>query len=57
MIPVLEHDVDGDGPQMFEEPVCCSASGDGLAPYQHGQPGGGMDHHHHYHATGRTVTE
>src|SRR6478672_4954618 len=43
MIPVLDHDVDGDGPQMFEEPVCCSASGDGLAPCQHGQPRGGME--------------
>src|SRR5271169_6611282 len=40
MVPVLEHDVDGDGPQVFEEAVCRPPCRDSFAPGQHGQPGG-----------------
>ena len=43
MVPGLEHNVSGDGPQVFEEPIRRAARDDGLAPGEHGQSRGGME--------------
>ena len=42
MVPVLEHDVGGGSPKMFEEPIRRAPRDDGLPPGQQGQLGGGM---------------
>ena len=43
MIPVLEHNVDGHRPEVFEEPVRWPAGDHRLAPRQHGEPRHGME--------------
>jgi len=43
MVPGLEHDISGDGPQVFEEPIRRTPRDDSFAPGEKGEPGGGME--------------
>ena len=43
MVPVLEHHVGRDGPQMLEEAVCGATCDDGGSPSENGEPSGGVE--------------